>query len=177
MVHVTGVALDKTVLSLAAGENDWLAAIVYPDNATDKTVTWQTGDSTIASVDGNGKVSAFAQGQTDITVVTNDGSFKAVCTVTVREKEPEPTVIHVASVALDKSTLNLTVGENDRLTADVYPGDATDKTVTWQTRDSTIASVDENGIVTALAPGQTEITVVTNDGGYMMACFVTVEEN
>ena len=87
-VSVTGVSLDKTELSLTVGDTETLTATVAPDNATDKTVTWTSSNSTVATVDQNGVVTAVARGTATITVTTADGGFTATCTVTVRPDIP-----------------------------------------------------------------------------------------
>lgn len=89
-VAVTGVSLNKTSLTLTEGSSETLSASVSPDNATDKTVTWTTNNSSVATVS-NGKVTAVAEGSATITVTTNDGNKTATCTVTVTPK-PKYTV-------------------------------------------------------------------------------------
>ena len=85
-VPVTGVALDHTELSLFTGDSAALTATVKPDDAANKKVTWSSSESGVASVDGNGKVTALKAGTTTITVTTEDGSKTATCKVTVSDK-------------------------------------------------------------------------------------------
>ena len=88
-VSVTGVSLDKTELSLTVGDTETLTATVAPDNATDKTVTWTSSNSTVATVDQNGVVTAVARGTAVITATAADGSgASASCTVTVSSYLP-----------------------------------------------------------------------------------------
>ncbi len=82
-VDVTGVEINKESLSLKTGESETLIATVSPDNATNKVVTWNSDDDTIATVDNNGKVTAVKKGTTTITVTTEDGSFSDTCEVSV----------------------------------------------------------------------------------------------
>ena len=96
-VPVTGVKLDKTELSLYTGESALLNATVEPDNATNKNVTWESSDETIATVD-NGEVTAQAAGEATITVTTSDGGFTATCTVTVTQS--------IYSITADITALN-----------------------------------------------------------------------
>ena len=88
-IHVTSVSLDKANLELTEGETAQLTATVLPDNTTNKNVTWSTSNASIATVDANGLVTAVSAGTATITVTTEDGSFTANCTVTVREDAPD----------------------------------------------------------------------------------------
>ena len=90
---VTGVSLNKNALSLAVGGTETLIATITPGNATNKNLTWTSGDEDVATVN-NGVVTATGTGTTNITVTTADGNKTATCTVTVTappEPEPEPT--------------------------------------------------------------------------------------
>ena len=144
VVAVESVTLDKSSLELNEGETATLAATVKPDNASDKTVTWSSSKTSVATVDANGKVTAVAEGTATITAQAGDKT--ASCTVTVKKK-----VVAVESVTLDKSSLELTEGETATLTASVKPDNATNKTVTWSSSNQSVATVDQNGTVTAVA--------------------------
>ena len=170
-VAVTGVSLDKTTLTLAAGENAKLTATVTPANATNKNVTWSSSDEAIATVDSEGKVTANAAGTATITVTTEDGNKTATCTVTVTG-----TSVAVTGVSLDKTSLTLTKGESAKLTATVTPANATNKNATWSSSDGAVATVDSEGKVTANAAGTATITVTTKAGGMTAECKVTVTE-
>lgn len=82
-VKVTGVTLDATTVELKVGETAILTVTVAPDDATDKTVTWTSSDSSVATVDENGKVTAVGEGEATITVTTKEGGKTATCKVTV----------------------------------------------------------------------------------------------
>ncbi|MEQ8176399.1 MAG: Ig-like domain-containing protein [Syntrophomonadaceae bacterium] len=91
-VHVTGVSLDKTTDSITVGSSDQLTATVTPDNATNKSVSWESSDPSVATVSDTGLVTAIAVGTATITVTTADGSYAAVCAVGVKEAAPLPSV-------------------------------------------------------------------------------------
>ena len=95
------------------------------------------------------------------------------------QKTPEtpPKPIAVTGVTLDQTTLSLVAGTTGQLTTTVSPDDAADKTVTWASADETIATVDANGKVTAVADGQTTITVTTTDGAKTADCKVIVTKD
>lgn len=162
-VDVTSVELNKTELALVEGDSETLTATVKPDDATDKTVTWSSSDSSIAKVD-DGKVTAVKEGTATITAKAGEKS--ATCKVVVAKK-----VIEVESVELDKTTLELVEGDSETLIATVKPGSASDKTVTWFTSDASIAIV-ENGKVTAVKEG--EATITAKAGEKSATCKVVV---
>ena len=175
IISVTGVKLDKEALELVEGDSYQLTATVAPANAHNKKVTWSSSDESIATVDQNGKVIAIKEGTAIITVTTEDGGKIATCTVTVTAKEePEPDPIPVIGVTLDKTELALIEGETAELVATVTPDDADNKNVTWSSSDESIATVDQNGKVTAIKEGTAIITVTTEDGGKTATCTVTV---
>ena len=89
-IAVTGVTLDQDALTVNRGETAALTATVLPVNATNQKLTWQTGDSTVATVK-NGTVTGVGEGKTTITVTTQDGGYTAQCTVTVTDVN-KPTV-------------------------------------------------------------------------------------
>lgn len=171
-VAVTGVKLDKTELTLEAGQEAQLTATVEPDEADNKSVSWSSSADGIASVDATGKVSANSAGVAVITVTTADGGYTATCTVTVTEPAAP---VAVTGVTLDKTELTIIEGKSETLTASVQPSDATNKAVSWSSDNTAVATVT-NGVVNALTVGTAAITVTTADGGYTATCNVTVEE-
>ena len=164
-VEVTSITLSQSTANLKVGEVLTLTAIVVPDDATDKTVTWSTSDENIAAVDANGVVTAISAGTATITAMAGDKV--ALCQVTVEN-------IAVSGITLSQSAESLLKGEVLTLTATVVPADAFDKTVTWSTSDESIAAVDGNGVVTAVAEGTATITATA--GGHSAACLITVEK-
>ena len=183
IINVESVTLNTEEKELKVGEEFTLVATINPDNATNKNVSWSTENSNIATVDDNGVVTAIAEGTTEITVTTEDGQKTATCTVTVKEDEvtdpdpEEPEIINVESVTLNTEEKELKVGEEFTLVATINPDNATNKNVSWSTENSNIATVDDNGVVTAIAEGTTEITVTTEDGQKTATCTVTVKED
>ena len=157
------ITLDKTELTLTIGASEKLTATVLPEDVSDKTVTWSTSDASIATVDAEGNVKAISVGEATITATCGDKS--ATCKVTVNP-------ILAESITLDKTELTLTIGASEKLTAIVLPEDVTDKTVTWSTSDAAIATVDNEGNVTAVAVGEATITATCGDK--TATCEVTV---
>jgi len=166
-VPVAGVTLDQTSLNLKVDTKATLTAIVEPANATNKNVTWNSSDTTIAAVSAGGVVTAVSVGTAIITVKTTDGNKTATCSVTVQDDN-----VDVTGVTLNKTSLSLIVGAAETLTATVAPNGATNKNVAWSSSNSDVATVS-NGTVTAVSPGTATITVTTQDGGKTATCTVT----
>ncbi len=170
-VSVTGVSLNKTSLSMTEDETQTLTATVTPSNATEKSVSWSSSNTSVATVSSSGVVTAKASGSATITVTTNDGGKKATCLVTVKAR-----TVAVTGVGLDKTSLSMTVGDFQTLTATVTPSNATDKSVTWSSSNTSVATVSSSGVVTAKGIGTATITVTTNDGDKRALCTIVVND-
>ena len=169
VVPVVSVSLDKTEYTFnTIGNTLTLKARVLPPAATDKNVSWTSDKEAVATVDANGRVTAKGNGKATITVKTKDQGKTASCEVTVAQ--------WVTSISLDKSSLLLDVGNVAMLSVtSVLPSNANDKTYTWSSSDSAIASVDNSGKVTAKAKGKATIKATANDGsGVNATCSVVV---
>ncbi len=164
-IPAESITLSKTSLSLFLKDNATLTATVSPSNATDKTVMWQSSDESVATVN-NGKVTAVSVGSAALKATC--GKASAVCKVTVTEK-----TVEVQSVTLDQLSLEMTKGEKATLIASVFPDNATDSTVSWNSSNESVATV-RNGKVTALAEGFA--TIKATCGGKSASCTVVVSE-
>lgn len=151
---VQGISLNHDAKTFTkAGETLQLTATIYPDSATNKTVTWKSSDKTVATVDESGLVTAVGNGTANITATTEDGNYTATCKVTVEIPE--------LTLSLDKTELTLTqTEEQQKLTATV--SDPEEK-VTWLSSDPFVATVTRDGTVTAIANGTATITASAGD--------------
>ena len=170
VVAVTGVTLDQTSLNMTEGESVTLKATVAPSTATDKAVSWKSNNEAAATVADDGTVKAVGAGNATITVTTKDGSKTAECKVTVKAA-----TVAVTGVSLDKSSLDMTVGDSKTLTAIVAPSTATNKAVSWKSSNTAAATVSDDGTVKAVGAGNATITVTTKDGSKTAECKVTVK--
>lgn len=158
IISVTGVSLNKNITTINVGANETLIATVSPSNATNKNVTWESNDPSVATVDTSGLVTAVSPGETTITVNTTDGDTTDSCDVTVTELTKT-----AKALSADPSTLNLSLDETSdpiTLTATYTDGlteDITDS-ATWTSKNPSVATVDEYGAVTGVALGSTTIT-------------------
>jgi len=161
-VAVSSISLNKTEITLKKGEITTLVATVKPDNATDKTILWDSPDQVIAFVDKTGNVTAGEEGSVVIRAYVCGKT--ATCTVKV--------IIPVESISLNKSEVKLIEGESETLLASVKPDNATDKTVIWTSSTPSVATVDSEGKVTAITAGTT--TIKAQAGEHYSICTVTV---
>ena len=163
-VKATAASLDQTELTINKGATAQLNLSVTPENFTD-TVTWKSTDEKVATISDSGEVKAVGAGTATIKVVVGD--ISATCQVTVLQP--------VTGIRLNKSSLTMDALSTFQMTASVYPDSANDKRITWSSSDPAIASVDENGLVTALKKGTATITAAAMDGsGVKSTCKVTV---
>lgn len=166
-VAVEKVTISESSLSIKTGEEAKLTATVLPEDATNTTLVWTSGNPSVASVT-EGVVKGLSEGTSTITVSSEDGSKSASCLVSVSD-------YHAESVAIAPSgDQNLKKGESLQLSATVLPDNAVNKNVTWSSSASDVASVDQTGKVTALSGGETTITVSTVDGSKTASVKVSV---
>ncbi len=169
-VSVTSVSLNKEALYLTVDGTYTLTANILPSDATNQNVTWSTADSGVASVSSSGVVTGVATGSTTVTVTTEDGSYTDSCSVEVSSSS-----VAVTGVSLNYDALSLSVGDSVTLSATIEPYNATNSNVSWSSSDTSVVSVD-SGTVTALAIGNSDVTVTTDDGSYTATCTITVSE-
>lgn len=169
-VIATGIELSETSFKMYETKTKTLKATVLPEDATNKEVKWKSSDSKIATVNKNGKVTAKAPGTVYISATTANGKHIAKCKITVRE------IIYSTKVRLNKTSLTLDDGKNYILDATVLPENTTSKSVKWSSSNIKVATVDEYGDVTAVAPGTAYIYCKTKDNGTTAKCKVTVKE-
>ena len=186
----TSLSLDKMAFTLVIGEYETITATVFPETPQNRTVTWRSEDTEIATVDNNGRVTALATGTVNIIATTADG-VRATSRVTVIATSPPP--VPVTQVRLNRTSAFLIVvditilnaagnpqnnvnnGGRVALSATVTPANATNNRVTWTSSNPAVATVNPaNGQVTAVSPGTTTITVTTEDGDFRHSANITV---
>ena len=170
---VETITLSTAAVSLKVGESTTVTATVSPE----ASVTWTSGNSEIATVE-NGTITAKGEGETAITVATaNQATATVKVTVTkAEETTPPPSqTVAVTGVTVSPTTATIKVEETTKLTATVTPDNATNKKVTWESSDTNIATVSEDGTVTGKGAGDATITAKTEDGSFTESCAVIVE--
>lgn len=155
-IETTGIAMSLKEKEMLIGEEFILTVTFTPEDATNKDLEWTSSDSNIASVDNNGKVAAIKEGECCIFAKTENG-MTTECKVIVNP-------IEVESITLDVSEKTLEVGETFTLNYTIIPENATYKDLEWTSSDSNIASVDNNGKVTAIKEGECSIYAKSANG-------------
>ena len=157
-IQVTSVQIkDKEKVKLEIGETLTLESNIEPNNATNKIITWSSNNTNIATVKSDGKVEALQEGTVKITAKSNNEKQDSI------ELTIEKPVIEVNRIVLDKNDISLNQGDTIKITELVYPVDATDKSVKWESSDEKIATV-KDGKVTAINSGDVTITASSNNG-------------
>lgn len=170
-ISVTRVEMSPASATLEIGETIKLSATAYPTNATNRSLNWTTDNYSVASVSSTGLVTARGAGKVYIWANATDGSGAAdYCVVTVNS----PT--KVSSIGLSQTEATMEVGEQITLKASVLPSNANNKTVKWNSDNTNVATVT-NGVITAVSPGECNITCTSTDGSNVSAsCHIVVNE-
>lgn len=170
-ISVTRIEMTPSSAILEIGETIHLNATAYPTNATNRSLNWTTENYSVASVSNNGLVTARGAGRVWIWARATDGSGAGnYCVVDVKE----PT--KVSSIELSKTEATMEVGEVLTLTASILPDNANNKSVNWTSDNADVATVVD-GIITAVNPGECNITCASTDGSNISAvCHIVVNE-
>ncbi|MCQ3035747.1 MAG: Ig-like domain-containing protein, partial [Bacilli bacterium] len=170
IVRATNVSLDKHELSLSLNGTTYLHGTITPTNATGG-INWSSSNESVVTVSSSGKLTAVGYGTATIrAVAASNNNVYDECAVTVEK-------ISVSSVSLDKTALTVSTGSQTTLTATVLPSNADDKTVKWSSSNTSVAYVDQTGLVRANKEGTAVITVTSNDKPSISAsCTFTVQD-
>lgn len=165
---VTSLTISNETMTVRKGTEFWLNATALPANAMNKEIAWSSSDTRIATVDANGKVTTLEAGACVINATSRDSGVIARCILTVTQP--------ITGIYLNITERTIMKGDRFILVPTVTPSDADNKNVTFTSSDSTIASVDDNGIVTGQKGGVAIIVARTQERGLVASCQVTVQE-
>jgi len=165
VVPVSGLTLNHNALNVYTGHTKTVTATITPINASDQTIQWSSSDLSVATISVSGKtatITGVANGSAIITATTRDGGYLGTCTVTVAEAIPE-------SVTITGVEPSISSGTQFTVTAVVTPAEAPDKTLTWRSSNTSVATVTPSAdtmscTVSCIAEGTTTITATTNVG-------------
>ena len=162
---VSSIELNESAISLYPGQTKSIVATVIPSTANNTQLSWASYNPGVATVSDNGVITGIKAGSTTIIAIANDGSgVYAICNVEVMR--------YVERIDLNPSIIYLDQGDKRQLTATIIPESAGNKTLNWSSSDEWIATVDQNGLVTAVsATGDPAfIYAYASDGSGMRAC-------
>ena len=158
---VTKITLNTSSRTMNVDDTVTLTAAITPDNASNKSVMWSSSNTAVATVNTDGVVTARAAGTATVRASATDGSnVSASCVITVRQP--------VTSIALTSGYSELYLGSSrvqTNVSAQITPSIATNKQLLWSSSNTSVATVNASGKVTAVAPGTTTITATAADGG------------
>lgn len=154
---------------LYVGDNYTIAPVFDPKDVTEKTIHYYSSDEAVATVDDNGVVNGVSEGSAVIVGRSEDGNIVRTCTVTV-VKPPVP----VKDFTVEPKEQEVRVGSTFYITPVFTPADASNQKVIYKSADDKIATVDENGLVTGIAIGETTIICQSVEGNIIATCQVTV---
>ena len=165
---ITDITLNKDTIVLSKDDTETLVATIIPSNATDKSLVWSSSNNSVATVDSQGKVTARSGGETTITVKNEASTKQAICKVIVSQA--------ATALNLDKYDITLGINQTEKITANITPNDATNRTVTFTSSDESIVTVDNDGNIKGLKEGSAYITVTSvQDSNLSKVCTVNVE--
>ena len=162
LVTVGSVSLNKSELFIKRGKSEVLTPTFNPSTLSDKSVTWQSSNTKVATVSETGEVVGVKVGTATITCTSTSGGFVATCQVTV------------GAVLLDNKKLFIQKGETAVLTPSVYPSSLSDKSVKWKSSNTKVATVTKDGKITGIKSGTATITCTSVATGLSSTCAVTV---
>lgn len=163
-ILITGITLIPGSATLAPGATTQISAAIAPSNATNKTLTWSSSNTSIATVSSSGLVTAVAAGTANVWARSTDGTNRTgTCTITV--------AVPATSISLNQTTATMHPGNTLTLVATVLPSNATNKTVTWSSNSSN-ATVNGSGTITAVGLGSAVITA--RCGSLTATCVVSI---
>ncbi len=170
-VSATGISLDKTSFEGYTNEDGGAALIkatIEPQNATNQTIIWSSSDESLATVDDRGFVTFLENGDVTITAVAEDGGFSASADITI--------LTSVKGIRLNSRKETINVGETFQLEGKTNPETASNQKVTWESSDESIVTVDDSGLVTAIAVGEADVTVKSDEGNFFISCKFEVSD-
>lgn len=168
---ITEITLDVDQdLPLQIGTDSTIAYSILPENPDLKDLAWRSSNEAVATVDNNGKISALSLGKTTITVTPGYGfgNDKTTCAIIVTVIEQ---VQKVTQIDFTNTEHELYVADRMQLETQLWPVDHTYSHLLWKSSDESIATVDKNGLVTGVAPGEVDIIAATHDGGNAKAAY------
>ncbi|MGN0318899.1 MAG: Ig-like domain-containing protein [Lachnospira sp.] len=167
---VSGIVLNSTYVesTMAVGKYQLVASIFPEGEGVNRNVIWSSSDESVCKVDDNGLVTFVKPGFATIICKTEDGAFIATCNFVIS--------IPVETIKLDYTDEIMSIGSTLRITAEVLPITASNRTVSWESSNTNVCIVDSNGLVKAVGTGSCTILCKSLDGGCTAMCNIYVKQ-
>lgn len=165
-IPVKGVSIGKPEECVYVGDRFKPDVAIVPENALNRNYTLKSLDERVAALDDDGFVVLKSYGKARIQATTEDGGYTDVCEFDVYE--------HTVGIRLETEQARVRKGGRLTLSAVAQPEGKTDGRLVWSSSDGSVASVDEEGVVSGKSKGEAVITVTAVDGGYTAECRVRV---
>lgn len=173
-VYVTRIEIEPEVMIISLDDLETISATVFPANASNQNLVWNSSDNGIATVSGSKtkRVFPMSEGVATITAYAQDNNGARAQSIVIVTDNYVP----VTSLSLDKTELTLTEGDEYHFTATTTPASATYAAVKWSSSDEDVLTVSSDGLITAIKAGAATITATTADGTALVAsCHVTIK--
>lgn len=155
-ITADSIEIQEKVETMRIGTKQQLSAVIKPDNVENTTITWSSSDKSVIKVSKDGKIEAVDYGTAKITAKTSNGKTSSR-TIEVIE-------VCAEEVTIQEEIDSMHLEEECQLTAVITPEDVDDPTLVWKSSDESIATVDQDGNVKAIALGTVEISVEASNG-------------
>lgn len=155
IVYAESIEMNLEDFEILIGESRNISATISPSNTTNQTITWTSSNDDICPIDSDGNIVAKSVGTVVITAQTSNSKTASI-NVTVKP-------IEVTEVKISSENIQLEEGETTNISANVFPENATDKTVEWSVENPEVATI-EDGIITAVSSGTTKLFCISKDG-------------
>ena len=166
---IQSVSFAQKIYTIKKGDKQNLIAIIKPSSLSGSKLTWKSSDSSIVTVDANGKIAGLKEGKAIITVTSPNGKT-ATCVVKVVADQ-----IDVKTITLNPDKNTLDTGETGQIIAVIEPVNATNRELVWSSSDSSVATVDSKGVIKGIKSGTVTITAKTKDGKVVGTTTITVK--
>ena len=170
---ISGISFETRQLTLYPGDEYTIKVKFYPEHVIDNSLVWLSTNSSVATVDENGKITAKTKGYTTIRATTVDGGKIANCAVTVTD---DRSIVLSQNIILDKNEYKILIGQTAQILPVISPANATNKKVIYSVLDESVATCDENGLLTPVGAGNTVVTVTAEDKNSSISALVSVLE-
>ena len=174
-INVKEIKLSIDDSNIVVGSSEQMIATIQPSDATNRELVWLSSDSSVATVDSSGVIKGVKSGKVIITAKTKDGKVVASKEITIKDipVTPTPTPKEIESLNFTNKNISVEKGDTLGLIVEIKPIELKDEKLSWKSSDSSVVTVDSNGVIKGVSEGEATITV-TSSNGKKATCIVKV---